>query len=220
MRLNSDIRCKLISKARTCLFESEEAELKERRSELAKENYDIYWKSRQHLLNTEITDHILKHDIVRVVIEYTSPDGKQKLSEQWRHRSNDSLIQITLSDTDKLPKVYEPISAYVKPYVLEKELYSKAKELCDDILVHQDTKEKVLSFVDKSLKRCNTIKQLKALWPQSMHGLLTEYEQVSKPKKPKKPKTAENPANDIDVSEVESMISEQLAENLLRSPNN
>tara|TARA_R100000781_G_C4059804_1_gene120610 strand:+ start:295 stop:921 length:627 start_codon:yes stop_codon:yes gene_type:complete len=161
------------------LYRKSEDELKDRAGIIAQQNRIYELEPYQAILDTLPVDLIAHSKDYKVNIQYKrDEDGNHALDEKWTH------------DYDK------PVPAFIDPNSggysinntptigkLDSRLHTEAAKLAEDMLALRKEKAELLDYLDRTLEEWSGPKQLKTVWPESLH----KYLPVTKPRNPRDP---------------------------------
>lgn len=179
MRISDSAKRNIKNRILEDLYRNAEDELKDRAGSVAQQNRIYELEPYQAILDTLPVELIAHTKDYRVNIQYKRDEnGKHALDEKWNH-------------------YYEkPVPAFIEPNSggyhtsnvaitgkLDSRLHPKASKLAEDMLALRKEKEELSNYLDETLEEWSGPKQLKTVWPESLH----KYLPVSKPRNPRDP---------------------------------
>lgn len=175
------------------LYRKAEDELRERAGTIAQKNRIYELEPYQAIIDTLPVNLIAHTKDYKVNIQYKrDEDGNHALDEKWTHYYD------------------KPVPAFIEPHSsgysninntaivgkLDPRLHTEAAKLAEDMLAIRQEKRELFEYLDETLEEWSGPKQLKTVWPESLH----KYLPVSKPRtrrdptdKPPVPKAAAAP---------------------------
>ena len=165
------------------LYHKKEAELKERKTAIAKQSRELYLAPIQYLLD-KLPEEMVSHTNEYVLrVKYTPNKDKTEImiDEKWEYKSDQPIMN---------PKTFSKGGSYystVPENILDPRLQDSAAELCSDILALRIEKENMSSYLIETTTEYSGSLQLRKVWPETLHKYLpVEPVKVSRPKPAKK----------------------------------
>ena len=190
------------------LYAHHEKRFSERKSEIAKENYDLSLLPHQHLID-QLPQALVAHSKeYKVRVKYTPTGAINSLIDQtWTYYSE--IEMPTWVD------VYAPGYNRGAPEAqeLDKRLYAKTAKLCDEMLVIRAEKQELTHFLETTTQMYSGTLQLRKVLPESLH----KYLPAEPPKKDKVPRAAKPKADAAPDALVPAAMSSRMVTNLLES---
>ena len=167
------------------LYNKAENELNEREKAIVKQNHIYELEPYQAIINTLPINLIAHAREYKVHIRYKpNKDGTHAFDEKWGHYYDKDVPAFVRPDAGG----YSSTPAIVGK--LDPRLYTKAAELAEDILTLRKEKQELFNYLDETLEKWSGPKQLKTVWPESIH----KYLPIPKPRTPKDPNETKPPA--------------------------
>ena len=141
------------------LYGKTEKQLKIRKTNIAKQNRELYLQPIQHLLD-QLPEEMLSHtDVYKLEIKYTPYKDKTDIAihQTWEYKTDTSVIN---------PKIYKGTSYYseIPQNPLNPKLSDSAEQLCKDILELRTEHKNTVAFLEQSFEKNKGSKALRKMW--------------------------------------------------------
>ena len=142
------------------LYGKTEKQLKIRKTNIAKQNRELYLQPIQHLLD-QLPKEMLSHtDEYKLQIKYTPYKDKTNIAvhETWDYRTDTYVVN---------PKIYQNGASYysdIPKNPLNPKLRDSAEQLCKDILELRTEQENTIAFLEQSFIKNKGSKALRKMW--------------------------------------------------------
>lgn len=206
MRISDSAKRTMKNEILTDLYSKAENELKNRQGAVAKQNRIYELEPYQAIIDTLPVDLVAHTKDYKVNIQY-KPDeeGNHALDEKWAHYYDNPVPAFIEPHSSG----YSSINNTAKVGKLDPRLYTEASKLAEDILALRKEKEELSNYLDKTLEEWSGPKQLKTVWPESLH----KYLPVSKPRNPRDPNRIKPPTPTAEAAPT--ALGTRLTNNLL-----
>ena len=141
------------------LYGKTENQLKIRKTNIAKQNRELYLQPIQHLLD-QLPEEMLSHtDVYHLEIKYTPYKDKTDIAvhETWDYKTDTYIVN---------PKKYQGRSYYseIPKNPLNPKLRDSAEHLCKDILELKMEQQNTITFLNQCFAKNKGSKALRKMW--------------------------------------------------------
>ena len=181
------------------VYKTLEQVLSDRKTEIAKQNRELWLKPVQHLLDQLPEEMVTRCNEYNVKIKYTPTDDKSEImiDEKWQYRTEDAIINPVEGSSTGYSNASEN--------KLHPQLQTITAQLCDDILKLRKEKTQIENYLKETTSNHKGSLQLKKVWPEHLH----KYLPAAPIRVGKKAKTV------IQNPDVPVFLKERLTSNLL-----